>query len=445
MLANLWLDEPKTKEIQTPFAYLRGWIDAADSGGTLEVKVGDQSVACARVPRPDLADSAHIGIAIFLDLLTLHQKQTIQPGPLSFRILLDNQPLTTIDLSVMPAALQGINELIANRACKAEFVRRHSSRALSSFRGCNAPSALPVGWPIDPAMSAKADAVSAHFYGPVIDNFFDSLGPDAMILDAGAGFRSVPRKNVVHLEIYDYPSTDVLGVGQDLPFRDNTFDGALSLAVLEHVDDPFRCARELIRVVKPGGRIMAIVPFLQAEHGYPSHYFNCTRFGLQRLFASTNVVSHFMEISNHPIHTLNQILGLYANGLPPEVREKFLDMTVADFVTRSGYEYQAEKADFITQISEEACWLIAWGTTAIFEKPLGWSGANTEVKNWSPNVAMFEKAGAPGSRRIEKPVKSGLRASYRRARQLLKQRGLAELCRRVVRKCLKPLQRGKTS
>jgi ubiquinone/menaquinone biosynthesis C-methylase UbiE len=102
-----------------------------------------------------------------------------------------------------------------------------------------------------------------------------------MFVEIGAGLRFTPADNVVAVEIYDYPSTDVLAVAESLPFEDGTFDGALALNVLEHVRDPFRCARELCRVVKPGGRVYVMLPFIAAEHGYPSHYFNATRFGVR--------------------------------------------------------------------------------------------------------------------------------------------------------------------
>lgn len=53
----------------------------------------------------------------------------------------------------------------------------------------------------------------------------------------------------------------------DLPFEDNTFDYHLSFEVLEHIDDPFRYFSEAARVVKPGGKIVVVVPFLYRMHG----------------------------------------------------------------------------------------------------------------------------------------------------------------------------------
>lgn len=54
-------------------------------------------------------------------------------------------------------------------------------------------------------------------------------------MDCGAGCRSDYYENVINYEIVSYDSTDVVGVGESLPFEDETFDAVLSCAVLEHV------------------------------------------------------------------------------------------------------------------------------------------------------------------------------------------------------------------
>jgi SAM-dependent methyltransferase len=48
--------------------------------------------------------------------------------------------------------------------------------------------------------------------------------------------------------------TDIhLGSGESLPFEDDTFQFALAISVMEHVDDPLQVCTEVARVLKPGG------------------------------------------------------------------------------------------------------------------------------------------------------------------------------------------------
>jgi ubiquinone/menaquinone biosynthesis C-methylase UbiE len=49
----------------------------------------------------------------------------------------------------------------------------------------------------------------------------------------------------------------VLGEAEDLPFRDRSFDAALSIGGLNHFNDPEGALREMARVVRPGGEIVA--------------------------------------------------------------------------------------------------------------------------------------------------------------------------------------------
>ena len=53
--------------------------------------------------------------------------------------------------------------------------------------------------------------------------------------------------------------------GEALPFLPDSFDLILSHEVLEHVQDDFRAAAEMVRVLRPGGRLVLFVP----NRGYP--------------------------------------------------------------------------------------------------------------------------------------------------------------------------------
>lgn len=50
------------------------------------------------------------------------------------------------------------------------------------------------------------------------------------------------------------------GVLQNMPFASNEFDATVCTEVLEHAPDTQKCIEELIRVVKPGGKIIITFP-----------------------------------------------------------------------------------------------------------------------------------------------------------------------------------------
>lgn len=79
-------------------------------------------------------------------------------------------------------------------------------------------------------------------------------------------------------------SVSVFGDGNRLPFRSGSLDTVLSTEVLEHVPRPELLVREMARVVKPGGKVLVTVPFIQPLHELPSDYFRFTPSSL-RVFA----------------------------------------------------------------------------------------------------------------------------------------------------------------
>ncbi|HYV60439.1 MAG TPA: methyltransferase domain-containing protein [Acidimicrobiia bacterium] len=207
------------------------------------------------------------------------------------------------------------------------------------------------------------DNISSWGYDPIAAGIIRDV--DGLVLDAGSGFKSTVFENVVNLEIVSYPSTDVLGVGERLPFATGAFDAALSLNVLEHVRDPFRCASELSRVVRPGGRLYAAVPFLQPYHGYPHHYYNMTASGLMNLFEGAFEVEELKApASGVPIWALSWFLNSYVAGLPGDVAERFRHLTVEELMAPAE---QFLERDFVTELRastniELACNCVLVGT-----------------------------------------------------------------------------------
>lgn len=62
------------------------------------------------------------------------------------------------------------------------------------------------------------------------------------------------------------------------PIADETYDTIISFNTLEHVRHDERALRELVRILKPGGSIHIVVPFLYRVHASPSDYHRHTSF-----------------------------------------------------------------------------------------------------------------------------------------------------------------------
>ena len=92
-----------------------------------------------------------------------------------------------------------------------------------------------------------------------------------------------------------------LAVGENLPYADNYFDLILNHEVIEHVEDDRATAREMVRVLKPGGRAVIFAPNRLYPFETHGHYWNG--------------VYHF---GNTPL--INYLPDLVRNRLAPHVR-----------------------------------------------------------------------------------------------------------------------------
>lgn len=153
-----------------------------------------------------------------------------------------------------------------------------------------AERALPktvVGWldPVQRLIESEVRFVS------------DRLKEGQIVLDAGAGEARhrvhFKRGRYVALDAgygdttWDYSGLDVRGDLENLPLRDASVDGVLCMVVLEHTRNPRKVLLEFARVMKPGGTLVMVVPFLWEEHQAPHDYFRFTRYGVRALFESS--------------------------------------------------------------------------------------------------------------------------------------------------------------
>lgn len=137
----------------------------------------------------------------------------------------------------------------------------------------------------------KALEIAVHAAGPVLN------------ISAGGSRTWLP--NLIELETAIFRNTDIVGDGHALPFADGVFDAVLAINAFEHYHDPDQAVAEILRVLKPGGKVFIHTAFLQPLHEPPWHFFNCTKFGLLRWFKQFEVVELGVSENFNPIYSLS--------------------------------------------------------------------------------------------------------------------------------------------
>lgn len=203
-------------------------------------------------------------------------------------------------------------------------------------------------------------------YPPFVEAIVANSG--GLFLDLGCGLRDEVFENCLYLEVYPSLTADMI-VAPDCryPIKSRTFDGIGCFAVLEHVTRPWQVAAEIRRMLKPGGRVYICWPFLQPIHGYPSHYYNATRAGLELMFSDGFDIEFCRtEPSESPDYTISWVLGKFVDSLPPAKKERVLQMKVTDLLAqpRSG----AFWSDLLEGLPDEVISEFACGNTLVATK-----------------------------------------------------------------------------
>lgn len=135
-----------------------------------------------------------------------------------------------------------------------------------------------------------------HFEAAIEDalrDFSASLSEGALLLDAGAGESQYKplflRQRYVAIDLgvgdaeWNYSALDAVADLSALPLRDGVFDAAINIVTLEHVREPARVLAEIARVLRPGARLLLVVPHEWEVHQEPHDYYRYTRYGVRYL------------------------------------------------------------------------------------------------------------------------------------------------------------------
>jgi len=124
-----------------------------------------------------------------------------------------------------------------------------------------------------------------------LDKWWDILinrkGTRTKILDVGSGSRRLDEK-AINIDIESFINVDIIADAHRIPFKDETFDTVWCEAVLEHTGDPSKVISEIYRVLKKGGYVFAVIPFIHKYHEHPNDFQRYSISGIEKIFSQFN-------------------------------------------------------------------------------------------------------------------------------------------------------------
>ncbi len=95
---------------------------------------------------------------------------------------------------------------------------------------------------------------------------------------------------LVRLDIVPGAGAEVVGCGEALPFKDESFDAILCIQVLEHARQPFELVESARRTLKRGGKIFLSTHGIWVHHPAPQDRWRFEPDGFQELFKRYSAV-----------------------------------------------------------------------------------------------------------------------------------------------------------
>ena len=141
---------------------------------------------------------------------------------------------------------------------------------------------------------------SLYGFGP--KRFLKKYPREGRCLNLGAGVQRI-GPDVENVDIVAAPGVDIVADIHRIPLPDASVARIICDNVLEHVVEPAIAAREIFRLLEPGGIAYISTPFNYPFHAAPRDYQRWTASGLYELFREFDVVK--IGVRSGPFSTLN--------------------------------------------------------------------------------------------------------------------------------------------
>ncbi len=151
------------------------------------------------------------------------------------------------------------------------------------------------------------------------------------VLVVGSGrIDKVAVRQQVNIDIRAFPGVDIVADGQQLPFKDESFDAVVCHQVLEHVLDVDLAIREIYYVLKSNGKVIVDVPFFFPFHASPHDYRRWTIPGLEFSFRAFKSVDTGIYIG--PVSAFLTAFQYFIGAIVPNFWLSYLVRSIVGYL-----------------------------------------------------------------------------------------------------------------
>lgn len=121
-----------------------------------------------------------------------------------------------------------------------------------------------------------------------VRNLFKSIFKSSdLILDVGCGenpyYHESISSKIVCADIKPTKTSHLVGDAMALPIKKEKFNGVISVNSLYYCSDPFKAVKEFSNILKKGGKLVLMMPFMYPIHDAPDDKYRFTKYGIIEL------------------------------------------------------------------------------------------------------------------------------------------------------------------
>jgi SAM-dependent methyltransferase len=168
---------------------------------------------------------------------------------------------------------------------------------------------------------------SRHISGDVVDLGCGSSPYKTLLMGLS------PVRSYIGIDLPDSPFHPLLGGnltwnGSDIPLANASCDCVLMTEVMEHLPNCLYVLKEIYRVLRPGGLLVATVPFLYPLHEEPFDFQRYTPYGLELLLGDSGFSKVVITRLGGWDLSLAQMIGLWLSSRKMPLKLRRLLMLV---------------------------------------------------------------------------------------------------------------------